>query len=89
MIPQIEYKLITPSIGAEIIRFDCTSVTSEIATELRKLLISRKVLVFRDQAITPSEFLKFMKNFGNPYAEDIKPQDGNPPEIGVIKIQPA
>ena len=89
MIPQIEYKLITPSIGAEITRFDCTSVTSEIAIELRKLLILRKALVFRDQAITPSEFLKFMKNFGNPYAEDIKPQDGNPPEIGVIKIQPA
>ena len=85
---KMSYKSITPSIGAEVSGFDCSNIDSDTKETLRRLLISRKVLVFRDQIISPLEFLEFMKIFGLPYAEDLEPQDGNPAEVGVIKIKP-
>ena len=66
---------ITPSIGAEVSGLDCSTVDSDNKIKLQELLVSRKVLVFRDQMISPLEFLDFMKIFGSPYAEDLKPQD--------------
>ena len=42
---------ITPSIGAEVSGFDCSNVDSDNKEMLRRLLISRKVLVFRDQIL--------------------------------------
>ena len=85
---KMSYKSITPSIGAEVSGLDCSTVDADNKIKLQELLVSRKVLVFRDQMISPLEFLDFMKIFGSPYAEDLKPQDGNPAEVGVIKIQP-
>lgn len=41
-----------------------------------------------DQELKPPDFLEFMRIFGEPYAEDLTPQDDNPPEVGVIKIRP-
>jgi taurine dioxygenase len=79
---------ITPSIGAEVSGLDCSNVDPDNKETLRQILISRKVLVFRDQIISALEFLEFMKIFGFPYAEDLEPQDGNPAEVGVIKIKP-
>ncbi|MBH68152.1 MAG: hypothetical protein CMM58_07355 [Rhodospirillaceae bacterium] len=84
----LNYKMITPAIGAEFSEFEKGSMVPEIQEQLRELLVDRKVLVFRDQQLTPREFLDFMKTFGVPYAEDLKPQDDNPPEVGVIKIRP-
>ena len=55
---------------------------------LRKVLIDRKVTVFRDRELKPMDFLEFMKLFGEPYAEDLTPEDDNPSEVGVIKIRP-
>lgn len=82
------YRLITPAIGAEFLNFSCLPSSKKQGEALRKLLIDRKVLVFRDQELKPLDFLEFMRIFGEPYAEDLTPQDDNPPEVGVIKIRP-
>ena len=84
----LNYRLITPAIGAEFLGFPNHQLTQKTANQLREALVDRKVLVFRNQKLKPNEFLEFMKIFGTPYAEDLKPQDDNPPEVGVIKIRP-
>ena len=81
----LNYRLITPAIGAEFLNFSCLPSSKNIEESLRKVLIDRKVLVFRDQELNPSDFLEFMRIFGEPYAEDLTPQDDNPPEVGVFK----
>ena len=43
--------------------------------------------MFGDQELKPPASLEFMRIFGEPYAEDLTPQDDEPPEVGVIKIR--
>ena len=62
----MSYKSITPSIGAEVSGLDCSNVDTNNQIKLQQLLVSQKVLVFRDQMISPLEFLDFMKIFGTP-----------------------
>ena len=77
----VNYRLITPAIGAEFSNFSCLASSKKQGEALRKLLIDRKVLVFRDQELKPLDFLEFMRIFGEPYAEDLTPQDDYPPEV--------
>ena len=79
---------ITPAIGAEISGFDITGTTATQADMLRATLADRKVLVFRDQTASPTEFARFMRIFGEPVPEDLAVEDGNPPEVGAIHIRP-
>jgi len=83
-----DYKFITPAIGAEFLEMPKGPLSKKLQGNLRTLLVDRKVLVFRNQKWSAQEFLDFMKTFGIPYAEDLKPQDDNPPEVGEIKIRP-
>ena len=79
---------ITPAIGAEFSGFDVTGTTAAQADMLRAELADRKVLVFRDQTASPTEFARFMRIFGEPVPEDLAVEDGNPPEVGAIHIRP-
>ena len=79
---------ITPAIGEEISGFDVTGTTTAQADILRATLADRKVLVFRDQTASPTEFARFMRIFGEPVPEDLAVEDGNPPEVGAIHIRP-
>ena len=54
---KMSYKSITPSIGAEVSGLDCSNVDTNNQIKLQQLLVSQKVLVFRDQMISPLEFL--------------------------------
>ena len=87
--PPLNFKSITPAIGAEICGFDVTGTTDAQANTLRTTLTDRKVLVFRGQTATPAEFACFMGIFGEPVPEDLKVEDGNPPEVGAIHIRPS
>ena len=82
------YRLITSGVGAKFLTFSCLPSPKKQGAALRKVLIDRKVLVFRDKELKPLDFLEFMRRFGEPYAGDLTPQDDNPPEIGVIKVCP-
>ena len=84
----LNYCLITPAIGAEFVNFSCLPLSKKQGEALRKVLIDRKVLLFRDQELKPLDFRKLMRIFGDPYAEDLTPQDDNPRKVGVIQIRP-
>ena len=49
---------------AEIVDFDCTSMTPEMTRVVEESFKRNHVLVFRDQAMTPSELSAFSKKFG-------------------------
>ncbi len=84
----ITMRPITPLVGAKIENVDLNALTAAQETEIRQALIDRKVIVFRNQQLTPGRFADFMSLFGRPDDEDLEPVDGNPPNVGVIHIRP-
>ena len=60
------YRVITPAIGAEVLNFSFLPSSKKQGETLRKVLIDRNVLVFRDQELKPPDFLELMKLFGEP-----------------------
>ncbi len=84
----IEVNPIAPNLGAEIGGVDLAGLDAGAGAEIRRALIARKLIVFRDQDLTPAQYLDFMALFGEPVAEDLTPVDGNPPQVGVIHIRP-
>jgi taurine dioxygenase len=85
----IKVRPITPALGARIDGVDLNGLTPEQEAEIRRVIVDRKAIVFRDQEISPERFSSFMALFGEPVKEDLKPDDGNPPDVGVIHIRPA
>ena len=49
---------------AEIVDFDCASMTSEMQQEAQEAFNRNHVLVFRDQALAPTELKDFSERFG-------------------------
>jgi len=84
----MDFQPITPAIGEETSGFDITRTTDTQAETLRAKLADRKVLVFRNQTASPAGFAHFMRVFGELVPEDLKVEDGNPPEVGAIHIRP-
>ena len=84
----IDARPIVPAIGAEISGIDLRQSGSEVHEELRAALVEWKVLVFRDQDLTPLQYAGFLKVFGSPVKEDIAVDESHPPEVGAIHIRP-
>lgn len=79
---------IVPMIGAEISGIDLRQPGTEAQRELRDVLIDRKVLVFRDQDLSPHHYADFLKIFGTPVKEDTVVDPSHPPEVGAIHTRP-
>ena len=79
---------ITMNVGAEILGLDLRQLGPDAEANLRQALIDRKVLVIRDQKMTPHQYADFMRLFGTPVKEDMQVDDGHPPEVGAIHIRP-
>lgn len=75
-------------IGAEISGIDLRQPGTEAQRELRDVLIDRKVLVFRDQDLSPHHYADFLKIFGTPVKEDTVVDPSHPPEVGAIHTRP-
>ena len=84
----IEARPIVPAVGAEISGIDLRHPTLEAQEELRDLLAERKVLVFRDQDLTPHQYADFLRIFGTPVKEDMVVDPNHPPEVGAIHTRP-
>jgi taurine dioxygenase len=83
----IDVKRITPNIGAEIRHIDLRDLSDDQAEDIRRVLIARKLIVFRDQILSPYQYADFMRIFGEPVQEDLVTDEGYPPEVGTIHIQ--
>ena len=75
----IDARLITGNVGAEISGIDLRQLGPDAKIDLRQVLIDRKVLVIRDQEITPHQYADFMRLFGTPIKEDMQVDGGHPP----------
>jgi taurine dioxygenase len=62
----IEVKKIAGSLGAEIHNVDLRSLDDSTAKDIRQALLDHKVVFFRNQDLSPEEFLKFSSHFGKP-----------------------
>jgi taurine dioxygenase len=80
----IEPRPIVPALGAEILGIDLRQPSVEAQKELREALAERKVLVFRDQNLSPHQYAEFLRIFGTPVKEDMVVEENHPPEVGAI-----
>ena len=79
---------IVPALGAEISGIDLRHPSVEALGELREVLADRKVLVFRDQDLSPHQYADFLRIFGAPVKEDMVVDQDHPPEVGAIHTRP-
>jgi taurine dioxygenase len=79
---------IVPALGVEISGIDLRQPGPQAQAELREVLADRKVLVFRDQDISPHQYAAFLKIFGTPVKEDMVVDANHPPEVGAIHTRP-
>ena len=85
---QFDQRPIVPALGAEISGIDLRQPGPEAQSELRHILADRKVLVFRDQDLTPHQYADFLRIFGTPVKEDMVVDPDHPPEVGAIHTRP-
>ena len=83
----IDPRPIVPALGAEISGIDLGQTGPEAHMELREVLADRKVLVFRDQNLSPHQYAGFLRIFGTPVKEDMAVDENHPPEVGAIHIR--
>ena len=56
------------SIGAEIHGVDLThELSDETITDIRRAWLEHAVIFFRDQQLTPAQFMGFAQRFGEPW----------------------
>ena len=60
----LDIRPITPTIGAEIVDVDLSSIDDAIFAAIRRALHDRLVIVFRDQHLSPENHLAFARRFG-------------------------
>jgi taurine dioxygenase len=84
----VDPRPIVPALGAEIAGIDLRRPGAEALEEIREVLADRKVLVFRDQDLSPHQYADFLRVFGTPVKEDMAVDRNHPPEVGAIHTRP-
>ncbi|KAK3706291.1 hypothetical protein LTR37_012806 [Vermiconidia calcicola] len=83
---KLQVNKIAGSIGAEIHNVDLGNLDEPTAKEIRQALLDHKVIFFRNQDLSPEQFLKFSSRFGKPVEYPfVKGIDGYPQIIQVLK----
>lgn len=80
---------IAGALGAEIHGIDLAAgLTETRAAQVRQVLLEHQVIFFRDQALTPAQFLQFARAMGEPIEYPfVKGLDGFPEIIEVKKLE--
>jgi taurine dioxygenase len=85
----IEVHKIAGAIGAEISGVDLArDLAGEAVAAIRRALLDHLVVFFRDQELTPAEFLAFARRFGEPIEYPfVRGLDGFPMITPVVKLE--
>jgi taurine dioxygenase len=76
---------ITPNIGVEVSGLDLNAdLDDATVAALRAALVQHKVLVFRDQPITPSAHVALARRFGEPEVHPVFPHHPDHPELVLL-----
>jgi taurine dioxygenase len=87
--PQFEIKRVAGALGAEIHGVDLAAgLTESLAARVRQVLLDHQVIFFRDQQLTPAQFLRFAQAMGQPVEYPfVKGIQGYPVIIPVMKLE--
>jgi taurine dioxygenase len=87
--PSFEVRPLSPTIGAEIHGLDLGKPLDEATfAALRRTFVERKVLFFRDQAISAGEHVAFCRRFGELEIHPFTPKKDGFPEVMLIRHGP-
>jgi taurine dioxygenase len=86
---QFEIKRVAGALGAEIHGVDLAAgLTESLAARVRQVLLDHQVIFFRDQQLTPAQFLRFAQAMGQPVEYPfVKGIQGYPVIIPVMKLE--
>src|SRR5215207_1809452 len=85
--PRVAFDLtpITPNIGAEVTAIDLgATIDDDTIAALRQALVQHKVLVFRDQPISPAAHLALARRFGELEVHPVFPHHADHPELVLL-----
>jgi taurine dioxygenase len=75
------------ALGAEILGVDLAKLDDAIVAAIRRVWLDHLVIFFRDQDLTPAQFLAFARRFGEPIEYPfVKGLDDYPEIIPVLKL---
>ena len=85
----MEVRKIAGALGAEIHGLDLSrALTDEIAKAVRQAFLEHQVIFFRDQPLTPAQFMAFARRMGRPVEYPfVKGIEGFPEVIEVKKLE--
>src|SRR5258708_36672806 len=79
---EVEVTRLTPLLGAEISGNDLSEPMTPVRVqEIRSLLLKHKVLVFRDQELSPSQHVAFARNFADLEVHPVYEHHPDHPEL--------
>jgi taurine dioxygenase len=86
---QFQVKRLAGALGAEIHGIDLAAgLTESLAAQVRQVFLEHQVIFFRDQALTPEQFLRFAQCMGKPIEYPfVKGLPGYPVIIEVKKLE--
>jgi taurine dioxygenase len=84
----MEIRRLAGALGAEILGVDLSRLHEEKVDRIRKAFLEHQVVFFRDQRLTPAQFMAFAERIGEPIEYPfVKPIDGFPKIIEVKKLE--
>ena len=84
----IEVRRLSGALGAEIRGADLTLLSEGLVKEIRKAFLENLVIFFRDQPLTPKQFMAFAGQFGDPVEYPmVAGIEGYPKIIEVKKLE--
>lgn len=86
---KIQVRRVAGALGAEIHGVDLSqSLSQGLAADIRSIFLDHGVIFFRDQDLTPAQFLAFAESMGQPIEYPfVKGVDGYPVIIAVAKLE--
>src|SRR5678816_2950227 len=86
---QFQVKRLAGALGAEIHGVDLAAgLTESLAAQVRQVFLEHQVIFFRDQSLTPEQFLRFAQAMGQPIEYPfVKGLAGYPVIIEVKKLE--
>ena len=84
----MEVRKLAGALGAEILGVDLRRLDAGSIAEIRRIFLEHLVVFFRDQALTPAEFMAFARAMGKPVEYPfVKGIEGFPEVIEVKKLE--
>jgi len=85
---KLEVRRIAGALGAEILGVDLTQLSSETVAAIGRAFLDHQVVFFRDQRLTPAQFMEFAERMGRPIEYPfVEPIPGFPRIIEVKKLE--